>query len=79
MRCRPAMPTLKAACGTTWNHIEENMPDLSRHALSLNKTGRMATPQGVATATVFLASPAATFITGANLLVDGALTNRVQY
>jgi 3-oxoacyl-[acyl-carrier protein] reductase len=33
----------------------------------------------VATASVFLASPVATFITGTNLLVDGALTNRVQY
>jgi 3-oxoacyl-[acyl-carrier protein] reductase len=39
----------------------------------------MATPQEVATASVFLASPVATFITGTNLLVDGALTNRVQY
>lgn len=65
--------------GGVWNHIEENMPDLFSHALSLNKTGRMATPQEVATATVFLASPVATFITGTNLLVDGALTNRVQY
>jgi 3-oxoacyl-[acyl-carrier protein] reductase len=65
--------------GGVWNHIEENMPDLFRQALSLNKTGRMATPQEVATATVFLASPVATFITGTNLLVDGALTNRVQY
>jgi len=65
--------------GGVWNHIEENMPELFRQALSLNKTGRMATPQEVATATVFLASPIATFITGTNLLVDGALTNRVQY
>jgi 3-oxoacyl-[acyl-carrier protein] reductase len=62
-----------------WNHIEDNMPDLFNHAMSLNKTGRMATPEEVATASVFLASPIATFITGTNLVVDGALTNRVQY
>jgi len=65
--------------GGVWHQIEQNMPELFHHALSLNKTGRMATPQEVATAAVFLVSPVATFITGTNLLVDGALTNRVQY
>jgi 3-oxoacyl-[acyl-carrier protein] reductase len=39
----------------------------------------MATAEEVANASVFLASPIATFITGTNLVVDGALTNRVQY
>ncbi|MCH9039810.1 MAG: SDR family oxidoreductase [Chloroflexi bacterium] len=65
--------------GGIWHQIEQNMPELFEQAMSLNKTGRMATPQEVATAAVFLASPVATFITGTNLLVDGALTNRVQF
>ena len=65
--------------GGIWQHIERNNPELFEQAMSLNKTGRMATPQEVAAAVVFLASPIATFITGTNLLVDGALTNRVQY
>ena len=65
--------------GGIWEMIENNMPDLFNKAMSLNKTGRMATAEEVATASVFLASPIATFITGANLVVDGALTNRVQY
>ena len=38
----------------------------------------MATPQEVARAVMFLASPAATFISGTNLVVDGALTRGVQ-
>ncbi|MCI0797115.1 MAG: SDR family oxidoreductase, partial [Chloroflexi bacterium] len=65
--------------GGIWHQIEQNMPELFEQAMGLNKTGRMATPQEVATAAVFLASPVATFITGTNLLVDGALTNRVQF
>jgi 3-oxoacyl-[acyl-carrier protein] reductase len=39
----------------------------------------MATAEEVANAAVFLASPRASFITGVNVVVDGALTNRVQY
>jgi 3-oxoacyl-[acyl-carrier protein] reductase len=63
--------------GGVWHHIEKNVPDLFSMALGKNKTGRMATAQEVANGAVFLASPAASFITGTNLLVDGALTNRV--
>ncbi len=65
--------------GGVWQMIERDQPDFFKHALSLNKSGRMATAEEVANATVFLASPRATFITGTNIVVDGALTNRVQY
>lgn len=65
--------------GGVWNQIELGNPDFFKHALSLNPTGRMATAEEVANGAVFLASPAASFITGTNLLVDGALTKGVQY
>jgi 3-oxoacyl-[acyl-carrier protein] reductase len=39
----------------------------------------MGTPQEMANAVVFLCSPAASFITGTNLVVDGALTRGVQF
>ncbi|MGE0121275.1 MAG: SDR family NAD(P)-dependent oxidoreductase [Dongiaceae bacterium] len=65
--------------GGIWQKIEKNMPDLFKTALAKNPWGRMATDLEVANAAVFLASPRASFITGVNLVVDGALTNRVQY
>ena len=65
--------------GGVWENIEQNVPELFAQAMALNPTGRMAKPEEIARAAVFLASPAASFITGANLLVDGALTRVVQY
>jgi len=64
--------------GGIWQHIERNIPDLFKQALSLNPTGRMATPEEIARGVVFLASPASSFTTGTNLVIDGALTRGVQ-
>jgi 3-oxoacyl-[acyl-carrier protein] reductase len=65
--------------GGVWEQIERNLPDLFAQAMALNPTGRMGKPEEMARAAVFLASPAASFITGTNLVVDGALTRGVQY
>jgi 3-oxoacyl-[acyl-carrier protein] reductase len=64
--------------GGLWASIETNNPGLFANSLGLNPTGRMATAQEVAYAVTMLASPRASFITGTNLLVDGALTRGVQ-
>ena len=65
--------------GGVWDMIKQNVPKMYESTLKRNKMGRMASPQDVANAVAFLASPAAGFITGTNLMVDGALSNRVQY
>ncbi len=64
--------------GGVWNQIENGDPELFATALGLNPTGRMGTPQEMADAAVFLSSGRASFITGTNLVVDGALTKGVQ-
>jgi 3-oxoacyl-[acyl-carrier protein] reductase len=65
--------------GGVWEKIEHGNPDLFNQAMALNPTGRMGRPEEMARAVVFLASPAASFITGTNLVVDGALTRGVQF
>ncbi len=65
--------------GGVWHRIEHGNPELFKTALGLNPTGRMAKPEEIARAVVFLASPAASFISGTNLVVDGALTRGVQF
>ena len=49
-------------------------PDTKRERLSEVPLGRLATPQDVAKAALFLASDEASFITGVSLPVDGGLT-----
>lgn len=61
-----------------WASMESDDPEFFAEALNLNPTGRMAKPSEIANAVVFLSSSAASFITGTNLVVDGALTRGVQ-
>jgi 3-oxoacyl-[acyl-carrier protein] reductase len=65
--------------GGVWNMVEQNSPDYFKQAIARNPTGRAATPQEIANATVFLASPASSYTTGVNLLVDGAISRRVNF
>lgn len=65
--------------GGVWNMVETNMPEMFKGAMERNPMGRMATPQDIADATVFLASPRSSFTTGINMLVDGAISRRVNF
>ena len=55
------------------------MPQFFDQMIKRNPTGRMATPEEVAAAAVFLASPRSSFTTGINMLVDGAISSRVNF
>lgn len=65
--------------GGNWEMIKQAMPAVYENALKQCAIGRMGTPEEVARAVVFLASPAASLVTGANLVVDGGFTKRTAY
>ena len=64
--------------GGAWEYIQNNVADLYNSTLAQIPRGSMGTPAEVANAVVFLASPAASLITGVNLIADGGFTKRVQ-
>jgi 3-oxoacyl-[acyl-carrier protein] reductase len=79
LRVNVVSPGMVYFKGGVWNTIETNMPDFFKQAVARNPTGRCATPQEIADAAVFLASPVSSYTTGVNLVVDGALSNRVNF
>lgn len=57
-----------------WDHRIERDPEITAKIARLYPIGRMVEPMEVARTAAFLASPAASGITGATLTVDGGLT-----
>ncbi len=65
--------------GRVWDHIESSMPDFYNGILGQIPVGRMGQGEEIARAIAFIASPACRFMTGANLVIDGGLTKRVNF
>lgn len=64
--------------GGDWHQVEKEDPQAFAKAISLNPTGRMGTDREVADLVTFLASPRASFVSGANVVIDGALTSQIM-
>jgi 3-oxoacyl-[acyl-carrier protein] reductase len=65
--------------GGFWDHVGKAAPAMLERAMELSAMGRLGTDTEVASATVFLASPAASYITGANLRIDGGAIKSANF
>ena len=60
-----------------WHQVEVSDPADFAANLAANPFGRMARPEEIADAVIYLSSSRASFVSGANLVVDGTLTTRI--
>lgn len=65
--------------GGSWDRIRQNKADYFALNLKRQPQGRFGCPAEVATVAAFLASPAASWVTGQNIVVDGGFTLRIGY
>ena len=65
--------------GGWWEMIEQKQPESFKRAAGLAALGRMGKPEEVANAVAFLASPAASYVTGANLRIDGGVIRTANF
>ncbi len=62
-----------------WGNVEASQPDAYKSAVARHPFGRLGTPDEVARCVVFLASPAASWVTRTNMVIDGGFTRRIQF
>ena len=62
-----------------WGNIKNSEPQMYDAVCARHPSGRMGTTEEVANCVAFLASDAASWVTGTNLIVDGGMTKRVQF
>ena len=65
--------------GGTWEMLADTMPKWYQKCVRDHPTQRLGTVDEVARCVVFLSSPAASWVNGTNLIVDGGFTKRVQF
>ena len=65
--------------GGVWAMLKDTMAKWYAKTERDHPQGRLGTPEEVADCIVFLSSPAASWVSGTNLIVDGGFTKRVQF
>jgi len=61
-----------------WDKVRVDDPETYATVVARNPIGRLATPEEIARVVVFISSPAASFVSGANWYVDGGSIKHVQ-
>ena len=64
--------------GGTWERTEVDNPKLFQGILRENPLRRLGRPEEIADVVAFVASPRASFVTGANIMADGGATKGLQ-
>lgn len=65
--------------GGNWSKIKQAKPEFYDMTAAQIPLGRLGEPNDVAKTMVFLASPASSYTTGTNVVIDGGYTKRVQF
>ena len=65
--------------GSAWEMVRVATPKLYANTVRQQPLRRMASADEIARAVVFLASPAASWVCGTNLLVDGGFSRRIPF
>ena len=63
--------------GGAWEYVKENMRDLYDNTMQQIPLGRMANADEAGKYIAFVASPAASYISGSNCILDGGMTSTV--
>lgn len=79
IRVNTVSPGPVFVAGGSWDMIKTHMTAVYDNTVKSVPMGRLGEADEVGRAIAFVASPACRFMTGANLVIDGGVTKRVQY
>jgi len=65
--------------GGSWDNIKQHMTPFYDDTVANIPVGRMGRPEEIAAQAVLLASPYGAYTTGANIVIDGGFTKRIQF